>query len=90
MSAQSTGLGKDEKRVARIKVKHPPELEQDALLYTRQQTARLLSCSIMTVMRLEQRGVLDLVKLSPGPAAKGYNKARQVHALAEQGCNDAA
>jgi hypothetical protein len=89
MSAQSTGLGKDEKRVARVKVKHPPELEQGALLYTRQQTARLLNCSIMTVMRLEQRGALKPIKLSPGPMSKTYHRAKDVHALVEQGGDDA-
>jgi hypothetical protein len=63
---------------------------QGPLLYTRKQSAALLSCSVMTVMRLEAAGALRRVRLPPGSTTgKVYNRASDVHALAE-GASDVA
>jgi hypothetical protein len=62
-----------------------------ALLYTRQQVAELLSCSVMTVMRMEMRGVLQGLRLTPGTdKARVYFRASDVHALVEKVASDAA
>jgi hypothetical protein len=84
MSIQSTALGKDEKRGKRAHTHNADDLE--ALLYTRAQTAKRLNCCVMTVIRLEERGALDRVRLNPDvPNSKVYNRASQVIALAEGG-----
>ncbi len=59
----------------------------ERLLYTRQQTAHALGgVSIATIQRLENAGKLDKVRLSGGNG-QVFNKAEQVHALAEGGDN---
>ena len=56
------------------------------LLYTRRQTARCLGgVSVATVQRLENKGVLDKVRLAGSPNGQVFNKAEQVHALAQGG-----
>jgi hypothetical protein len=53
------------------------------LLYTRRQTGRVLGgISVATVQRLENAGKLDKVRLAGGNG-QVFNKAAQVHALAE-------
>ena len=59
--------------------------EPSPLLVTRQQTAKLLACSVMTVQRLEWAGRLKPVRLLPGPTTKIYYRLRDVHRLAEGG-----
>jgi hypothetical protein len=57
-----------------------PAVEQ--LLYSRDQTAHALGdISIATVIRLENAGKLDKVRLAGGNG-QVFNKASQVHALA--------
>lgn len=52
------------------------------LLYSRRQTARVLGgISVATVQRLENKGLLDKVRLAGGNG-QVFNKAAQVHALA--------
>jgi Helix-turn-helix domain len=81
-----------QERVKRI-VK--PADDQRPLLYTRQQVARMLNCSVMTVQRMEQDGRLRSFKLMPDVEnARVYIKASDIYALisalAEQGNDDAA
>jgi hypothetical protein len=54
----------------------------ETLLYTRIQTAKVLNCSLATVIRLENAGLLDKVKLAGSRNGKVYHRASQVHALA--------
>ncbi len=52
------------------------------LLYTRRQTAHVLAdISVATVIRLENKGLLDKVRLAGG-TGEVFHKAAQVHALA--------
>jgi hypothetical protein len=70
-------------QAARAKRGHAP---QRSLLYTRQQTAELLSCSVMTVIRLEARGVLKGLRLNlDSDKGRVYHRADDVHALAGKG-----
>ena len=53
-----------------------------ALLYPRRITALKLNVSVATVRRLEAKGMLDKVRLTPnGPV---HHRAAQVHALAQE------
>ncbi len=55
----------------------------ERLLYTRLQTAHVLGgISVASVQRLENKGLLDKVRLAGGNG-QIFNKAAQVHALAE-------
>lgn len=71
-------------RVKLVKrVSNPPE--DQPLLYTRQQVARMLNCSVMTVQRMQWDGRLPTFKLMPGAEnARVYIKASDVHALIEK------
>ena len=63
---------------------HPPS--PDALLVTRVQASRLLSCSIATLIRAEQRGALTPVRLDPASDnSKVFYTRQQVAALAGGG-----
>jgi hypothetical protein len=53
------------------------------LLFSRAETARLLSRSIASVIRMEQAGLLEVVKFSESPHARAYYRADQVRALAD-------
>jgi hypothetical protein len=69
MSIKSTGLGKEEKRTKRAHTRNTDQAtsqERPRLLHDRKGAAWLLSCSIMTLIRLEERGVLRPMKLTPG------------------------
>jgi hypothetical protein len=59
--------------------------EPQPLLYTRAQAARLLACSVATLIRAETRGSLRPVRLNPTPNSKVYYTAADLHALAESG-----
>jgi len=59
--------------------------EPQPLLYTRAQAARLLACSVATLIRAQTRGSLRPVRLNPTPNAKVYYTAADLHALAESG-----
>ena len=91
MSQTSTGLSKSERKRLRGKpakaAKLPKKVYQPpdpaALLYTRQHSRRVLSCSLTTIIRFEDAGLLDAIKLNPeSPNAKTYHRASQVQALA--------
>ena len=65
----------------------PPETSKPTsvrrLLFTRQQTSEVLSCSIPTVIRLENAGRLDKVRLDPNkPTSEVRHRVEQVEALA--------
>jgi hypothetical protein len=55
------------------------------LLYSRAQTARALGASVRTVQRMEQRGLLDQVRLAGSPNGMVYHRVEQVVALAQGG-----
>jgi hypothetical protein len=55
--------------------------KQAPLVYSRGQTAQLLNVSEMTVRRLEERGILKAVRLTPVPGAKVFYRAADIHAL---------
>jgi hypothetical protein len=58
----------------------------EQVLYTRAQTAKALGdISIATVIRLENRGVLDKIRPSGSPSGAVFHRAKQVHQLAESG-----
>jgi len=61
------------------------EPQPQPLLYTRAQAARLLACSVATLIRAQTRGSLRPVRLNPTPNAKVYYTAADLHALAESG-----
>jgi hypothetical protein len=64
----------------------------EQLLYTRAQTARALgNISIATVQRMENRKLLDKVRIAGTPKGKGavFHRAEQVRALA-RGAGDAS
>ncbi len=54
---------------------------QQPLLYRRAYSAKLLSVSLPTIVRLEKAGKLDVVKPA-GERGQVFHKRRQVHALA--------
>jgi hypothetical protein len=57
----------------------------DQLLYTRQQTARVLGgISISSIIRLERLGLLKKVHLMPGQSAQVFHTAENVKALVAQ------
>jgi len=58
-----------------------------ALIVSRQQAARMLSCSIRTVQRLEERGQLKAVKLTQTTGGMVYFNTDQVKALAQGGAS---
>ena len=65
-------------------------LDPLAQLLPRRITARVLGCSIPTVMRLERAGLLEVVKLDPGtPNSMTYHKRAQVERLARGAAADA-
>jgi hypothetical protein len=71
MSAQSTGLSKDEKKVRRRYRAHERS-SLDQLLFTRQQARRLLgNVSVATLQRLEAQGILRPKRLDPSKAGIG-------------------
>jgi hypothetical protein len=60
---------------------HAPDA--GALLYTRQQSRRALSCSLAKILRLEAAGKLDKLRLDPkSENSIVYHRAAQVKALA--------
>lgn len=62
-----------------------------ALLLTRAQAAQLLACSIAKLIRLEQRGALQPVRLDPTTRnSRVYYRTDAVHALAEGGAETRA
>lgn len=67
----------------RPKVNRAPD--PAAELYDRQQSRRVLSCSLSTIIRLEEAGLLDKIKLNRTPLAKTHHRAAQVLALARGG-----
>jgi hypothetical protein len=57
--------------------------DPQSLLYTRQQTARLLNVSVATLIRMENSGRLTALKLDPDcDNALVYHRAAEVRALA--------
>jgi hypothetical protein len=55
----------------------------ERLLYSREQTAEALGgISIMTVIRMERRGILPRVRLLGSPNGKVFHPAEAVHAIA--------
>jgi hypothetical protein len=81
MSQRSTGLSKHERGKGHVPLR--------VLLYTRQQVADLLSCSVMTVIRMEQRGVLQGLRLNPTDKARVYFRASDVHTLVDKEASNA-
>ena len=59
----------------------PVKPKQAPLVYSRGQTAQLLNVSEMTVRRLEERGILKPVRLTPVLGAKVFHRAADIHAL---------
>lgn len=61
----------------------------DQLLYSRPQIAKALGgVSVATVIRLENSGKLDKVKLVGSPNGKTFHRSSQVHELAAaRGCD---
>jgi hypothetical protein len=53
------------------------------LLQKRQDTARQLSCSTMTIVRLEAAGKLRAIKLSDSPKARVFHLCDEVRQLVE-------
>jgi hypothetical protein len=54
----------------------------DQLLYTRQQTARVLGdISLSTILRLERQGQLKKIRLMRGASAQVFHSAENVNAL---------
>ena len=89
MSVQTT----DKKKVRTIQRVHPDERvrtaeqppDPGALLFTRRQSAKKLSCSVMKIIRLENAGLLRKVRLPPGSTGKVFNPAADVLVLAQGG-----
>ena len=55
----------------------------EPLLFSREQVAHLLNCSVATVQRLEKKHLLDPIKLDKEcPTGKTHYQRDQVHALA--------
>jgi hypothetical protein len=74
-----TGQSRHEKKRVTITREHTP---LPPLCYTRQQVADLLSCSVMTVMRLEAAGELESFGLTPGTDnSRKRITANSVHGL---------
>jgi hypothetical protein len=88
MSVQSTALSKDEKPVKHVK-RTSPEPSMQPLLFTRQQVAKLLNVSVMTVIRMEADSRLQAVKLNTGVTARTYYRSADVYALVERRGDDA-
>lgn len=63
--------------------KSPKVESDDRLLVTRREAAHMLSCSKMSVMRLEWDGKLKPVRLRQGRAAITRYRMRDVRALAQ-------
>jgi hypothetical protein len=83
MSQSSTGLSKHERRCSKAAKKPYHSPDPSALLWTRQHSCRALSCSLATIIRLEDAGKLDKIKLDPdSPNALTYHRPAQVKALA--------
>ena len=59
-------------------------LSPNQILYTRRHAAELLDTSVDVIKELEERGVLDQVRLT-GPRGGVHLRAEQVHALAHGG-----
>lgn len=79
MSLQSTLTKTEQDQIS-------PRKLDDALLFTRTQTARLLNVSIATLQRLEKKGVLTPIKLNRStPSAMTHYRAKQVYELAAGG-----
>jgi hypothetical protein len=58
----------------------------ERLLYSRRQTAHALGdISIATVLRIENAGLLDKIRLAGGPTGAVFHRAEQVRKLAEGG-----
>jgi hypothetical protein len=56
-----------------------------ALLYSRAETAALLRRSVASIIRMEQSGLLDVIKFGHGEHARAYHRADDVIALARRG-----
>jgi hypothetical protein len=84
MSAQSTGLSKDEKKGARLRATAPPALDQ--LLYSRKQAQQLLGgVSVATLQRLEARGVLRPKRLDKSKNGQVFYTGDNLRELVEGG-----
>lgn len=57
--------------------------EQQQLLFTRAQVARLLGCSTSTIIRLQNEGRLTPIRLMRKPTSAVYFKRDEVLALAQ-------
>jgi two-component sensor histidine kinase len=78
---QSSLSAREQERRAQQRAQSLAAVEQ--LLYTRRQTGRALGgISVATVIRLENKGLLDKVRLAGG-SGEVFHRASQVHALAE-------
>jgi hypothetical protein len=85
MSIRSTGISKHEKHAKRVQRIVKPADDQGPLLFTRQQVAKMLNVSPMTVQRMSQDGRLRSVKLMPDVEnARVYIRASDVYALIEK------
>lgn len=58
------------------------------LLYSRADTAHVLGTSVATVIRLEEEGVLKVIRLSRSPTAKAYHTADNVERVARGDLDD--
>ena len=79
MSAAQAKRVERKERKPRRKIDRAPD--PNALLYSRKMTARALSCSIMTVIRLEAAGRLRRVRLLPN--GQIHHPIADVQAIAE-------
>lgn len=61
----------------------------ERLLYTRSQTAQALGTSVVTVTRMEQRGLLPPIRLNSSPKSMVFYRAEDVRKLAQTGVGDA-
>jgi hypothetical protein len=52
-------------------------------LLPRKFTARKLNCSLATLLRMEEQGILDRVRLMNSPNAQVYHRAEQVERLVQ-------
>lgn len=57
----------------------------ERLLYTRRQSSHALSCSVATLVRLENAGVITKVRLAGSPSSAVFHRASQIRQLAEGG-----
>ena len=83
--AKTTSRRNFQKPAKQIRRKQYRPPDAGALLITRQQVARLLSCSTATVIRLEIAGRLDPIKLADSEHGTTFYRADEVRALARLG-----